>query len=515
MRNHISKTLVICAAAAALVITATVLTAKTPAAGVRQPAVAGQFYPSDPAMLKTSIDCYMEDAVDRFDDKPIAIVCPHAGYIYSGQIAADAYKQAAKHTYDLVVIVGVNHTTGGFRDVSIYPGDGYKTPFGIAEIDKELAAGLIAADDDFVFFEKVHEREHSVEVQIPFVQRLFPATPIVTAIVGTTDPELCEKFGRTLARMLKNRNALIVASCDLSHFPVYDDAVDIDRQTLEAFTTLETGVVRSTTEKQMARNVANLSTCACGEASVLAVMTAARELGADGAQIISYANSGDTPMGDHSRVVGYGAVAFIKGDESAEVPPLRNPAAGPTGETGFTEAQQHALLGFARKTIRQYLTGGTAPLARGFDPVTELDRGVFVTLRKNGGLRGCIGHMNDDLPLSQVVGYCALQAAFNDRRFSPLELSELDDIDIEISVLTPYERVDGYGDIKIGRDGVLIKKKDRSAVYLPSVAVEQGWDIEETLTHLSRKAGLPGDGWKKGATFYTFQAIVFSESETH
>ncbi len=487
--------------------------AKSSRGGVRHPAVAGQFYPSDPVKLGYSIDAFLDDALERFDEKPVAIVCPHAGYIYSGQIAADAYKQASKHSYDLVVIVGVNHTTGGFRDVSIYDGEGYKTPLGIAEIDAELSAGLIAADNDFVFNKKVHEREHSVEVQIPFIQRIFPATPVVAAIVGTTEPELCEKFGRTLAGMLKDRNALIVASCDLSHFPLYDDAVEVDKKTLEAFSTMETSVVHSTIEKQMSRGVASLSTCACGEASVLAVMTAARELGADGAQIISYANSGDSPVGDHSRVVGYGAVAFVKGGESAEVPPLRNPQDG--GKTEFSEDQREALLKFARKTIRQYLTGGTAPLARGFDPVVETNKGAFVTLKKDGDLRGCIGHMIDDLPLSQVVGYCALQAAFNDRRFSPLELGELDDIDIEISVLTPYEQVDGHRDIKIGRDGVLIKKDGRSAVYLPSVAVEQGWTLEETLTHLSRKAGLPGDGWKEGTTFYTFQAIVFGEVETH
>jgi AmmeMemoRadiSam system protein B/AmmeMemoRadiSam system protein A len=490
-------------------------TAGTVKAGVRHPAVSGQFYPADPDKLRASIDCFLEDAVDRFDEKPVAIVCPHAGYIFSGQIAADAYSQAAKHSYDLVVIVGVNHTTGGFRGVSVYPSDGYRTPLGVAEIDEELAGRLIEADDDFVFEKRVHEREHSVEVQVPFVQRLFPATPIVTAIVGSPDPRLCEKFGLTLARLVRDRSALLVASCDLSHFPVYGDAVDVDKKTLEAFSTLEPGAVRSAIEKEMRRGVENLSTCACGEASVLAVMTAARELGADGAQILSYANSGDTVMGDRARVVGYGAVAFVTGAESAEVPALRHSPAADEEEIIIAPHHREALLAFARRTIRQYLDGGTAPLARGFDPALDIEKGAFVTLRKGGDLRGCIGHMNADLPLSQVVGYCALQAAFNDRRFSPLGPDELDEIDIEVSVLTPYKRVDGYGDIEIGRDGVLMMKDDRSAVFLPSVAVEQGWTLEETLAQLSRKAGLPRDAWKDEATFYTFQAIVFGESETH
>jgi AmmeMemoRadiSam system protein A len=163
----------------------------------------------------------------------------------------------------------------------------------------------------------------------------------------------------------------------------------------------------------------------------------------------------------------------------------------------------------------RYLTTETTPLARGFDPALQLDQGAFVTLKKKGDLRGCIGHMAEDMPLCQVVGFCALQSAFNDRRFSPVELSELRDIDIEISVLTPYRRVGGYDAIRIGRDGVLMEKSGRSAVFLPSVAVEQGWNREEMLSHLSAKAGLSSDAWKKDAVFYTFQAVAFSESELH
>ena len=138
-----------------------------------------------------------------------------------------------------------------------------------------------------------------------------------------------------------------------------------------------------------------------------------------------------------------------------------------------------------------------------------------MTLNKNGNLRGCIGHMAEDLPLCQVVGFCALQAAFGDRRFEQVQMEEMDSIEIEISVLTPFRKVGGINDITIGRDGVMLEKGGRSAVYLPYVAVEQGWNKEEMLDHLCRKAGLSKGSWKSGATFYTFQSIAFSESELH
>jgi AmmeMemoRadiSam system protein A len=304
-----------------------------------------------------------------------------------------------------------------------------------------------------------------------------------------------------------------VASCDLSHFPAYDDADRVDRKTLEAIATLDPETLRSTITEQMGEGVPELGTCACGEAPVLAAMIAAKRLGATGGQIISYANSGDTSVGDRSRVVGYGAVAFVTAQGAVGLSPAPRPKTATKGGAALAEEQGRSLLSFARRTIRQYLTTDTAPLARGFAPALENEEGAFVTLRKKGDLRGCIGHMAQDLPLCQVVGYCALQAAFNDRRFTPVELDELADIDIEISVLTPYQPVNGYEDIRIGRDGVLIQKDGRSAVFLPSVAVEQGWTRDEMLSHLSLKAGLPSDAWKKDAKFYTFQAVVFSESE--
>ena len=485
----------------------------------RTPAVAGQFYPSDPEKLAKAVDGFLSDAVAPSEERPIAIVCPHAGYIYSGQIAADAYKQASKHAYDLVVILGVNHTTAGFDGVAICPGSGFETPLGTAAIDEALARTITAADKRFKFDEAVYGREHSIEVQLPFIQRLFPNAKILPAVVASSDPDLCVKFGEALARAVAGRSVLIVASSDLSHYPGYEDAARVDRKTLEAMSSLDPDVFRSAISQQMNSGVPEIGTCACGEDPILAAMAAAKKLGATGARIISYANSGDTSVGDRSRVVGYGAVVFVAGKSSSSLDHPAKPEsekdrnAALTG--GLTEDQKAALLSFARETIVRYLTTETTPLARGFDPALQLDQGAFVTLKKKGDLRGCIGHMAEDMPLCQVVGFCALQSAFNDRRFSPVVLGELPDIDIEISVLTPYRRVGGYDEIRIGRDGVLMEKSGRSAVFLPSVAVDQGWNREEMLSHLSAKAGLSSDAWKRDAVFYTFRAVAFSESELH
>lgn len=488
---------------------------------VRKPAVAGQFYPADPGRLARAIDCFLADAIAPEPERPIAIVCPHAGYIFSGQIAADAYKQASRHSVDVVVILGVNHTVPGFRGASVYPSGGFETPLGIAEIDAALAAKIMALDRRFAFDDSVHEREHSVEVQVPFVQRVFPGVKILPVVIGTSDPSLCESLGNALAAVLQGKRSLIVASSDLSHYPTYENALRIDRKTLDAIATLDPGVFRSVTSRQMGQGISELGTCACGESAILAAMTAAKKLGATAGRIISSASSGDASIGNHARVVGYGSVAFVgPGRLSGGHPATASPKPQASGGDGdardiVTKEQQHALLSFARETIRRYLATETTPLARGFDPALESEKGAFVTLRKKGELRGCIGHMTQDVRLCQVVGFCALQAAFNDRRFTPVEMDELDEIEIEISVLTPYRRIRTVDEIEIGRDGVMMEKEGRSAVFLPSVAVEQGWSRDEMLSHLSVKAGLVPDAWKKNAVFYTFQAIAFSEPKPH
>jgi AmmeMemoRadiSam system protein A len=257
--------------------------------------------------------------------------------------------------------------------------------------------------------------------------------------------------------------------------------------------------------------IPNLATATCGLGPILTAMAAARSLGADCGRVISHANSGDTTLGDRSRVVGYAAVSFCRASRACNKPlPARTPAKDATSPA-LTGEQKQVLLAFARNTLQQYLETETTPLFRQEDPAFLEKQGAFVTLKKHGELRGCIGNMTQDLPLYQVVGRMAISAAIHVPRFQRLSLSELKDVKIEISALTPYQRVDSVDRIRIGQDGVLLKRSGRSAVFLPQVAPEQGWTRNEMLDNLCRKAGLSSDCWKKDAEFDTFQAIIFSE----
>ena len=480
---------------------------------VREPAVAGKFYPDSPARLRLAIEKFLQDAVPAGANRPLAIVVPHAGYIFSGQICADGFRQVQGRKYDVVVVLGTNHTGPGYRKISLHPGDGFRTPLGTAAIDREVVRSLLQADPAGCALDRtLHEREHSVEVVVPFVQVLFPNAKIVPAVVGSPDMEIDSRFGQALAKVLKGRRALIVASSDLSHYPAAEHAGRVDRETLAAMAKMDASLFVKTAHAGMDGSIANLHTRVCGEAPILAAMAAARSLGAVRGVVVSYAHSGDVPVGERSRVVGYGAVAFVADGEGkgAALPQSAAPAAG---SSALSVSDKRKLLALARETLARIFSTETVPLARGCGANLQQPRGVFVTLRKRGELRGCIGRMVGNEPLCKMAGTMALQAAFQDNRFRPLAADELKDVEIEISVLTPMKPVAGVSDIVVGRDGVLLMKEGRSAVFLPQVATEQGWNREEMLDHLCLKAGLKAGSWREGARFSTFQAIVFGESE--
>lgn len=503
------------AAAGAVLVTAALVaglqrhTAAAPA-GIRPPAVAGQFYPADPAALRLAIDGFMRDALPPRADAPVAIVVPHAGYIYSGQIAADGYRQVAGSAIDTVVILGANHTSGSFRRVSVFDGDGYRTPLGVARVDRDLAAALVA-DGGAVFDSSLHAREHSIEVQVPFVQHLFPDAAIVPVVVGAPDPETCRRFGRSLAAQVDGRRVLIVASSDLSHYPDRRVAAEVDRRTLEAIAGMRADDLAIMEREAGASEARGVSTCACGEGPIRVAIEAARALGARRGTVVSYANSGDTPIGDPGRVVGYGAVAFSRGADGADLSalsPVRADAAG-----ALDAADKKVLLRLARETITRFLRTGTVPLPRGGSAKLLRESGAFVTLKSRGDLRGCIGRIQAEGPLIRLVGMLALESAFRDARFKPVTADELTRVEIEVSVLTPPSSVPGPDAIQPGRDGVVLRLGDRSAVFLPQVAAEQGWDRVEMLDQLAQKAGLSPGAWRdRRATFLTFRADVFDES---
>ena len=475
----------------------------------REPIGAGTFYPPSAPMLKAAVQAMLGDAVAPRPERPIAIVVPHAGYVYSGQIAADAYRQASAHRYDTIVIVGVNHTDGAFRKVGISPGRAYRTPLGSVPIDEPFVAALEQADGDCVLDAVVHKAEHSVEVQVPFVQQVFPAAKIVPLVIGQPDPAMCTRLGRALAEVAKDRSVLLVASSDLSHYPAARDAGVVDRRTLEIIAGLDADAVYRNEVAGSDRAVPELVTHACGTGSIMAVITAARALGATRGTVLSYANSGDTIVGEPGRAVGYGAVAFTAGNPGSDVAALK---ALPADDGPLQAPDKKWMLAYARETIRRYLTTTTLPLPRGFSPRLTRNRGVFVTLKKRGDLRGCIGHIPSDMAMVRLTGMMAFESAFNDPRFSRLTLDEMGEVEIEISILSPAKAVGGPSDIVVGRDGVVIAADGRSAVFLPQVAPEQGWNRDQMLDNLCLKAGLPAKRWQQpGARFETFQAEVFGE----
>ncbi len=473
----------------------------------RPPAVAGKFYPEQAATLRLAIEQFMGDALPATVQEPQAIVVPHAGYIFSGQICADGYSQVRNRDYDDVVILGTNHTAPGLRRVALYGGEGFRTPLGTVPVDRDLVSALTAAGPDFAIDAAPHAREHSVEVQVPFIQVLFPKAKILPAIVGQAEAASCGRFGATLAKVLAGRRALIVASSDLSHYPAAGDAEVADRKTLEAIPSLDPSVLQSALRAQAALRIRGLDTGACGEAPIMVAMAAAKALGAGGGRIVSYAHSGDLPIGERQKVVGYGAVVLGSGLEKAAAAPAAQ------GDQTLSDQDRRALLSLARETIARFLSTQMVPLARGFSPAAMAPRGVFVTLKKRGNLRGCIGRMIPDRPLAVLVGTMALQSAFEDPRFNPVTAEEVPTLEIEISVLTPMRPVASPEEIVVGRDGVLLRKGGRSAVFLPQVAPEQGWGRDEMLDQLCLKAGLPSGAWRQGARFETFQAVVFSEAE--
>jgi AmmeMemoRadiSam system protein A len=244
----------------------------------------------------------------------------------------------------------------------------------------------------------------------------------------------------------------------------------------------------------MESGVQDLLTCACGEGPILVAMRVAEELGGDTISVLRYANSADVPEGTTGRVVGYGAVMFWDYEPPA-----------------MTEERREELLGLARNTLEEYLESGETPSYRPEDPELLRYSSAFVTLTKEGELRGCIGHIRADAPLYAVVQQMAIAAATSDPRFPMMTVEELEEVEIEISVMSPFQRVVDFEEIEVGTHGLLLIMGGRQGLLLPQVPVEQGWDREEYLDNLCLKSGLPAECWGEDPTIYAFTAVVFGE----
>jgi AmmeMemoRadiSam system protein B/AmmeMemoRadiSam system protein A len=461
---------------------------------VRPSAIAGTWYPVDPQELSAMVDGFLE-SVTPLDGQPIALVVPHAGYEYSGPVAAYAFKQLEGGPYDVAVIIAADHQPPLSNPISVWAEGGFETPLGVVPVDVELARALVATDPRIVADPVPEQGEHVIEIELPFLQRVCPACRILPVLIGRDDADSVAALTDALLAVLPGRRAVVIASSDLSHYPAYSDARAVDGATLAAIETGDPAQVRRTTQGLMQAGFANLATCACGEAPILVAMQVAHGLGADTTTILHYANSGDTPGADRGQVVGYGAVMFWHYDPPA-----------------LDGARQQQLLSLARTTLADYLQTGHMPAYRTDDPPLNRRSAAFVTLKQGDELRGCIGHLGADMPLYQRVREMAVAAATADPRFPPLTAEELDAVNIEISILSPLYRMTDVQQIQVGVHGLVLLSAGRQAVLLPQVPVEQGWDRREFLDNLCLKAGLFPNCWNESATLYTFTAVVFGEA---
>jgi AmmeMemoRadiSam system protein B/AmmeMemoRadiSam system protein A len=466
---------------------------------IREPAVAGAFYPDKPEVLSRDVKKYLENSKkEKIEGDIVALISPHAGYMYSGQVAAYAYKLVEGRTFDSVVVVAPSHRAL-FKGASLYDRGGYRTPLGVVPIDTELSKKMMERRKEIQFLPEAHSQEHSLEVQIPFLQvvlKSFKLIPIVMEPYWSW--ETCQSVASAIAETVKGKRVLLVASTDLSHFYTYNIAVELDKIFLNHIERFDV--------EGLNRDLKSNHTEACGGGPVVTIMLAAKMLGANHGKVLKYANSGDV-TGDRSRVVGYAAGVFYKTAGGKEKMKEEKKVGV---DLGLSEEEKKTLHHIAKTVIENKAKGKAVPELKVESPTLKENRGAFVTIHKKGQLRGCIGYIEGHGPLHKTIEEMAEAAAFRDPRFSPVKEKELPELELEISVLTPLKRINDVNEIQVGKHGIYMKKGWFSGLLLPQVATEYGWDRQTFLEHTCQKAGLPSNAWKeKDTEIYIFSADIF------
>lgn len=472
-----------------------------PGEQIRESILAGSWYPGDAKRLRQDVESYIQKAtVPDLQGQLFALVAPHAGYRYSGQVAAHAFKLLERRKFDSVVIIAPSHRAY-FSGVSVYDRGGFRTPLGVVPLDTELVTALKERDGRIRFVAEAHAQEHSLEIQLPFLQVVMPGFKLVPLLMGDQSLASCQWLAEAVADCINKKSVLVVASSDLSHFHPYQEAKRLDQVAVDKVNAFDPGALSDSLKGGKSE--------ACGGGPMVTAMLVGKKLGANKSQVLRYANSGDV-TGDHSGVVGYMAAAVwanpkTKGTAEGEG---KQPKVGV--DLGLTAEEKTALLALARKTIEAKCRGEKAPVPEAQSPTLSELRGAFVTLHKHGRLRGCIGHIQARQPLVKTVAEMAVAAAFDDPRFSPIRAEELQEIDIEISVLTHLRRITDVREIQVGTHGIYIRRGGYSGLLLPQVAIEWKWDRTAFLEHTCEKAHLPKDTWKdKETEIYIFSADVF------
>ncbi len=464
----------------------------------RKPYAAGAFYPNNSELLMLNLKNAFLNAKPKISEgEVLAIVCPHAGYIYSAKIAASAFNQIDTAVrYEHIFIIGSSHRVE-FNGASIYTQGDYITPLGHINTDT-LGNKLIKDNSVFTSNPTPHLDEHTIEVQLPFLQYLFHGNfNIVPIVLGTQSRETCRKIANALQPYFTPKN-LFVFSTDFSHYPAYESAKKVDSIVAGAVATNNPESFLSVLNKEENKNIPGLFTGMCGWTSVLTMLYMTSTIPEINIRKVDYQNSGDTESGDKSKVVGYVALSVERKHNIV---------------VSLSVKDKTDLLKLARESINTYLKSGIIPEPdeSDFSLNTKQLAGAFVTLTIDGELRGCIGKMISEKPLYKTIRDMAIASAVKDYRFKPLNLTELDNARIEISILTPMRKISSINEIKLGKNGIYIIKGGKSGTLLPQVSVEHNLTVEEFLGYCSRdKAGLGWEGWKD-AEIFVYEAILFSE----
>jgi len=477
--------------------------AESPKENVHPCAGAGRWFPADADRLKQMVDGFLGEPAAEIPRRPAAMIVPHAGYQYSGAVAGKGYATLKGRSYKRVIILGPSHQTA-VRGASVLRADAYETPLGRIPVDAEARDALLKCP---VVREQpaAHAGEWSVENQLPMLQRALKDFAMVEVIVGVMTPAERTALAETL-RGLADSGTLLVVGTDFTHYGPRFGYVPFEDRVAERLADLNDKAVAKILGLDPGgwdRFIAETGDTVCGEAAVGLLLEALKPWGDVEGRRVAFDTSGRI-TGDWENSVTYASIVLWR-----------------TGEAAYLQGpEKQTLLRLARDVLGEFLKTGKSALDESRYDITEtLKRpgAAFVTLKNHGRLRGCIGTFLPRAPLYQAVAEMACAAAQDFRfRGDPVTSAELGDIDIEISVLTPLEKVaDPLREIELGRHGIYIEGEGRSGCFLPQVAAETGWSKGEFLSHCAgEKAGLAPDAWKKpGVTVYRFEAHVFGEKE--
>ncbi len=491
-------------------------------ASVKQPEFTGQFYPSTRAELSVMIDNFLANVPSNPAHGEIfMLISPHAGYGFSGQTAAFGYKLIKNKPYKTVIIIGTSHHKV-INGAVLYGEGSFVTSLGKINVDEEFVKSILNKDAGVLLDTSAFSNEHSVEVQLPFLQKVLTGFKIVPVVIGDCSLESCKKIALLFKDAIGQRkDILIVVSTDLYHGYDFKEAEVVDEFTLD--------LIKKMDYQGLYYALRDGNAQACGGFGTVVALNIAKELGYQRPEVLQHTNSaivtGRLAKGDWT--VGYASCAVMGPAPRAYKAPCPN-GAGQVfatrrklrgyelvgkGENMLTNQQKQKLLKIARESILTYLKSGEKLQIEEDGSVLNQKMGAFVTLNQHNQLRGCIGNLVASQPVYLTVRDMAIEAAVGDPRFPALSLSELKDVEIEVSVLSILEKVASAERIELGKHGVLVRRGNQSGVFLPQVATETGWSKEEFLNNLcAQKAGLSANAWKDRDTqLYIFTADVFSE----